>query len=111
MLTLSAPSGDIDFQVVDGVEAVRQRVIQALRFHKAEWFLNSSLGVPYFENVFGYPLDTALASQVIIAFIRRVPEVTDVDVESVRFEPSTRTLFFKARVSTIFGDMELESST
>ena len=109
MLTLSAPTGDIEFKVVDGIESTRQRIVQGLRFHRGEWFLNTRLGVPYLGDVFGYPLDTELARQVITAYILRHEDVTSVDVDEVRFVAETRTLFFKATVSTIYGDISLES--
>ena len=111
MRTLGAPNGDIDFTVVDGLEAVRQRVEQALLFHKSEWFLDTRRGVPYLADVLGYPVDVTLAQQVIAAFILRDEEVTSVDVSEVRFEPTTRTVFFKATVQTQFGEMGMESET
>ena len=111
MRTLGATNGDIDFTVVDGLESLRQRVEQGLRFHKAEWFLNTNLGVPYFADVLGYPLDLDVVRQVISAHILRHEEVTAVTVEDVRFNAATRRLTFRARVSSIYGDLTMETVT
>ncbi len=49
-------TGDLDLstgdaQLLDGVDATRQRVSIKLRFFKGEWFLSPTFGVPYFRDV------------------------------------------------------------
>ena len=70
------------FVVVDGVEAVRQRVLQRLRLSLGEWFMAGDEGVPYFEGVFAGNAGVELAAQLIAAEVLRIEDVIAVEVVS-----------------------------
>ena len=108
MRTISAvddlPQG---FAVVDGVEAVRQRVLQHLRFTLGEWFLAPDQGIPYFEGLFADNASVELAAQLISAEVLTVQNVTSVEVVRATLDPSTRRLKVELRVGTADGDLTI----
>ena len=94
-----------DFAVIDGVEAVRQRVIQHLRFTLGEWFLAPDEGVPYFEGLFADHTGVDLAARLISAEVQGVEDVTSVEVMEAVVDPATRKLRVEFRVGTAYGDV------
>ena len=94
-----------DFVVVDGLEAVRQRVTQRLRFTLGEWFLEPGEGMPYFEGVFVDNAGVTLATQLIVSEVRRVEGVTSVEVIRSALDPAARKLSVELRVGTADGDV------
>ncbi len=87
MLTLNAPTTDINFTLVDGLDSVRQRVRQRLLFLFGEWFLQTQSGVPHLQEVLGNPNDLALIRRVITEHIIAVEDVTGVQDVEVSFDP------------------------
>lgn len=91
--------------VHDSDEEIRQRLLQALRFFLEEWFLDNSLGIPYFQAIFvkGTPPD------VIEAAFKDAILSTEGVVSLERFAPldfnvSTRKLSVDFDVKTINGN-------
>ena len=120
MMTLSAPDvldangestggGDVmmtadgNIGVVDGLEALRQRVTQRLRFWFNEWFLDYEDGVPYINDIFERPIPIGLASTIIVEHILRIDEVERVSDVVTNFDLSERTLSWSARVHARSG--------
>lgn len=92
-----------DLAVVTGLEDVRQRVIERLRFWRGDWYLDRTDGVPYIQEVFTRPMSAGLAASIVSGVIRSVAGVTGVrDVEAT-VDPVTRTLAYSARVDTVHG--------
>ena len=108
MRTISAV-GDLaeDFAVVDGMEAVRQRVLQHLRFTLGEWFLEPDEGVPYFDGLFADNTGVSLASQLIAAEVQRVDGVTSVQVARADLDSTIRRLSVELRVGTADGELTI----
>lgn len=94
--------------VEEGLEAVRQRVLQRLRFTRGEWFLSEGDGVPYFDVIFNQGLDSGLVAQVIVAELLRIPTVDAVEVVSATLDPTTRRTHLAMRLETRFGEMTVE---
>ena len=106
----SQRASDLDWTVVDGLEAVRQAVVQRLRFWFGTWFLNAARGVPY-RTILGSVADTGLAARTITDAIRAVGDVTEVlDVQFV-LDQSSREASYSARVKTVYGEMSVMFST
>lgn len=93
-----------------GLEDIRQRVIESLRWQLGEWFLNTEGGVPYQSRIFSGATSVGLASSVITEAVlseRGVTAVTDVEAD---IEFSTRKMTYRARVHTDFGAFGVEET-
>ena len=98
------PSGDLD--VVDGLESVRQGVIQRLLFWSGEWFLAVGEGVPYRAEIFRRPTSAGLAAAVVTEQILGVDGVTGVADVFVTIDPVTRRMSYRANsVTTRYGTL------
>lgn len=79
-----SPDHDIQFDVdlnlitVSDAEAVAQRVRQHLETYAGEWFLNTDVGVGWFEFVYVTPFDQGVAESVIKEAILNVPGVEEI---------------------------------
>ena len=102
--TLSADT-DISrtFAIAEGLEAVRQRVIQRLRLHRGEAFLAANVGVPWHQEILGQSGASGLANQIITDEILGVRDVTGVSNVVISLDRSTRRLRFTAEVDTVHG--------
>ena len=106
MRTLGATDGDLDFTLIDGIESLRQRLVQRLLFWRGEWFLDTSQGVPYLPSVLGRQGSLTLLRQVITAYIEVDDEVTGVRNIEIEFRPTDRRAGYRADVDTIHGTIE-----
>lgn len=93
--------------MVDGLESVRQRTIQRLRFWLGTWFLQTTAGVPYLEDVFGFRPDERTAARIISDVIREVEDVTGVRDVVFRLD-ADRVAHYSATVDTIYGEIDMD---
>lgn len=99
------PTGDLE--VVDGLESVRQRVVERLRFWIGQWFLDVRGGVPYRPEIFQRPTSAGLAAAVVTDQIRSVEDVTGVHSVVASIDPLSRRMTYTATVATRYGDMQI----
>lgn len=106
MRTLAAGDGDLDLVsgTVTGVESVRQRVQQAMLFHRGEYFIDGSLGIPYLADVLGHQFDAGVAEQAVTGAILEVDGVAAVTEVRVSHDPGARVLAISATVTTDTGE-------
>ena len=111
MRTISAVDDLTDgFAVVDGLEAVRQRVLQHLRLTLGEWFLSPEEGLPYIDGLFADQTGVDLAAQLISAEVQDVEDVTSVEVTEAVLDPASRRLRVELRVGTADGQVTVEET-
>lgn len=96
---------DGDLQLVSGVEAIRQDAQLRLRFIRGEWFLDPTVGVPYFQDVFVKNPDLARIRAVLIDELRRTPGIVEVPELTVTLDSATRRLTGTFRAVTSAGDV------
>lgn len=113
MISLDFSGGDIccdkngNIATVTGLERLRQKLLQRLRFFKGEWFLDVGRGVPYRQDILAAPANAGFAASVFNQEILKESEVTGIANVSADFNHTTRTLSYQVLVTTIHGDMEL----
>ena len=90
-------SPDGNLVVYEGADSVQQRVVEALRYWRGEWFQDVEGGVPYFERVFRRPALVGFISVELTERILSVEGVTDVLNVVVEIEPRTRVLSWIAQ--------------
>jgi hypothetical protein len=85
-------TGDIEIppRVVRGVEAIRLRIVSRLKFFKAEWFLDTRQGIPYFEAVFVKNPDISLVQSIFRRAILSTPGVQAIARMTTTFDRGAR---------------------
>lgn len=99
-----------DLQNVSGIDLVRQRLKQRLLLILGEWFLDTTIGLPWFQE---FSQKGIRESRVRSLLIRQIVETQDV-TELVEFEldynSSGRTLLVQFRALTTFGELDMRLS-
>jgi len=89
-----------DFVLVAGAEGIASDLKARLQTFLGEWFLDTSIGLPYFTEIFGKTpvprLETIFREQILAT-----PGVASIEV--LRLQKSGRTLTLTFRVLTDFG--------
>lgn len=71
---------------------LQQRINCRLKTIQGEWWLDGTIGVPYFTEVFKKSPDLAVLRQAFLTVIQGVPGVEHVDDLKLNFDKKTRTL-------------------
>lgn len=102
---------DLDGTVPDALEALRQRILQALWLRFGEWFLRRRAGLDR-DLIIGHQINASLAAQALNDVIRTEggAEVTGLRDTSVEVDRPSRTLRWRVVVDTIYGEMRMEGS-
>ena len=97
---------DLDGRLVDGVEALRQRIVEAIRFRFQTWMLNRNAGLNY-DLIIGHRIPPALAASVLNNVILEEggDEVTGLTDIHYSLDRSNRVFNYSVRVDTIYGDL------
>ena len=107
MVTFGATDSDMEFRTVSGLESLRQRIVQHLRFARGESFFDSRLGVPYLAELLVRPASESLAAQVISSAITSVAGVRAVTNVQIRLDKARRILHYSANVTSDLGDQAI----
>jgi len=98
-----AADGNID--MVYDAEAVGQHARQRLMTYSGEWFLDTTAGVPWLQEIMGRQYNPALAEAVVKAEVMGTHGVTGIDDFSVSFARTTRDLQIRSMsVTTIYDE-------
>lgn len=98
MRNLKVVNGELVFaggslETVSGKESIRQSVECRLRTVRGEWFLDGSLGVPYFDGILGAKNPKLEAARAILRQeILATPGVTGLVSLTTSFDASNRSL-------------------
>ena len=99
---------DLDNTVLDGLEALRQRIVQAIKWRIRTWFLLRTRGVDY-QLLIGHQTTAALAASTISSVIREEggAEVTGLRDVQFSLNHETRVFRYSVNVDSIYGTMRL----
>jgi hypothetical protein len=103
-----SPTGDYTFGrgsgnfLVDSPACVAQAVQTALLLVRGEWFLDSTVGVPWPTEILGYGT-SSVYDLTIKEVILGVQGVTSITSYSSSVDPSTRRLTVVANIATQYG--------
>lgn len=98
--TFGVADGDLDYSVIDGVEAIRQQVSQALLLWLGEWYRDTTQG-SNIRGLLGSANQDAIAES-IEATVLSVDTVTSVRVESLTV--NRRKISGRIRLTTSAGE-------
>lgn len=77
---------------VSGAERVAQQIRLHLRTFLGEWFLDTSFGTPWFEQVYGRSRDLDAVRAVLRAQVASVPDVVSVGPVNLKLDAQARRL-------------------
>lgn len=102
--------GDIDlttrdFQFVEGIDCVVQALAIRFQFFLGEWFLDTRLGVPYFQRIFVKGTPTSVVEGILREVVRTTPGVLDLRSFSTSLDKAARSL--SVRFSAIMTSGEI----
>ena len=83
------------------VEFVSQKIETTLRFFKNEWFLNRTLGMPYYTDILVKNPDLKLVTSLFKNAITKIDEIENIIKFEVLLDTATRilTIYFEAQTS------------
>lgn len=68
-------------------EEVAQLLYTRFRFFQGEWFLDESVGVPWYQSILGQKQSAAVVSQILRNVVATCPGVASVDSFSLATQP------------------------
>jgi hypothetical protein len=92
-----------DLQLVDGAARVAQQIKVTLLLFLGEWFLDTTFGVPYFEDILVKNPRWGTVNAVLRARIADVPGVGRIRRLTLDFNRPTRSLTVTFEAETAFG--------
>lgn len=92
-----------DFVLVDGIEELVQNLKIRLWFFLQEWFLDTSEGVPFYEDIFVKNPDLNAVSSIIKDRIMSTDGITEIKNFELEYNSSQRTCEVVFEVDTIYG--------
>lgn len=97
-LKINEQTGDLeigadgDLIIVTGLDAILQHLRIRLQFFRGEWFLDTRLGIPYFEEVLRKAPDLNVVESILRDAIRETPGVISITSFELDFEGVSRKL-------------------
>ena len=94
-------NGDLVLTTVE-LDNISQNLRQRLRIIKGEWFLDRTLGLPYFDIILEKNPNSALVSSLYKTVILETKGVTKLNTFTMTFDPRLRflTITFTATITT-----------
>lgn len=96
------PTG-IDLVLISNAEGVAQQIKMALLLWAGEWFLDTSVGVPYQSDIFIKNPDLSTIRSLLVATIAAVPNVIVVDYLDLSPIDNSRAMSVSWGAATDFG--------
>lgn len=108
------PNGDYALGVVNGFfidvpDAVAQAVLTRLRLWQGEWFLDTTEGTPYNQNILG-PVHGHDPDAAIRARVLETEGVVAILAYNSSRDPKTRKLQVGMTIDTLYGQTALQAA-
>ena len=99
---------DFDLRLTDDSTRVAQRVKRALLLFKGEYFLDSELGMPYYNDILGTKNSLDSIRSLFINEISSVEGVKEINAFDMVFSDVTRELTIQLKVTdTLSNQIEI----
>jgi hypothetical protein len=96
----------LDLQFVDGLDYIAQKLKIRLWFLLGEWFLDTTEGVPYFEEILVKTPDISKIETILKSTILETDGVTEMLIFNTTFDRALRKFTVTFTVNTIYGILE-----
>jgi hypothetical protein len=97
----------MDLLLVDGLDYVKQKLMIRLQFFFGEWYLDTTKGVKYYDEVLIQNPTLSRVQSILKAVISETTGVNKLLSFSADFSRVGRTLDLKFTVDTIYGQVTL----
>lgn len=90
-------------------EYVSQKIENTLKTFRGEWFLDYSIGIPYFDRILIKSADLNEVNSIFIIAIRSIPEITEIIEFTTDYDETIRkySIDYKVRASEIVVEGEV----
>jgi hypothetical protein len=95
-----------DLVLIDGIDAIAMDMQTRLQIFQGEWFLDTRIGVPWFQEIIGQKPRLLVVKSIIRDAILTTPGVTNILDLELDFEGITRSLSISGRCGTVDGEFE-----
>jgi len=96
-----------NLKIVTDLEGLKQKVTSRLRLFKEEWFLDTSRGLPYLQEILTKGVEEGKIVGLISSEILKEPSVTSVINVSTVIDRRDRLFNYSATVLSEFGNFEV----
>ena len=94
-----------DLVLVEGLEAIAQHCEIRLRTFKGEWFLDTRIGVPWFEEILKKAPQLGVVSGILKQVILGTPGILSLQTFDIDFDLPTRELLVTFEAATTDGPL------
>ena len=91
--------------VIQDGEEVLQHVRTRLLTYQAEWFLDTTAGIPYLQSILIKPANLSATESIIKSEILQTPGVEGLSSFGLEFNKTTRTLSINFTAQTTYGNV------
>jgi len=95
-----------DLVVISDADALIQKIAIKLKFFFAEWYLDTSVGIKYFESILIKNPDLNLIENIYKAAILDEPEIISLVEFQVDYDNQLRKLDVTWRADSIYGEVQ-----
>lgn len=100
------PDGTFDLVMAEGADAVAQQIKIVLKTFMGEWFLDTTVGIPYFEDILKKNPRSEVVETVLRGKIASVTGVTRVTAFDISIDNRLRTMTINYAAETNEGTIE-----
>lgn len=95
--------------LIQGLEETAQNLFVNLKTYQGEWFLDQSIGMPWFQDILikGQPIN--IISGLIKDAIVNTDGVTELNKFELDYDNETRTMTLDAKAKSANGDIVLQN--
>ena len=99
-----------DLSFVKDIDYVTQKLKLNLWFFLGEWFLETSKGIPYIQEIMGKDTNISQVEAIIKTEILRTPYVNELSKFDLTIDRAQRKMFITFTVNTDFGITDMDIS-
>ena len=100
--------GNSPVLIKDTLSLVRQRIEVRLNTFLGEWFYNSEVGIPYYEQILTQRYDKTIVDSILRSEVLETKDVIEVTSFETTLDKATRKLNFYIEATTTQGSVTVQ---